>query len=211
MFKEHYPGIYVYENFLTDAEISALFSYLDQNSNEIDWDKSTEEFYRLYAVDAWPDDPDRREQYIAKAIENVRRANSSILAMPIDGSDLLLSIGKKLHFYGYADLTSKGLMGVIKRYTAGGYLGEHHDDETNKEIRSAINFYINDDYDGGELYFKNQDILFRPKANSLVVFPGNIDYTHEVKPVIGDTPRYNITLTTKKPPLYFLDLVPYWS
>ena len=44
-------------------------------------------------------------------------------------------------------------------------------------------FYINDDYEGGEIYFPSFDIEIKPKQGSLVIFPSNDNYTHGVKEV----------------------------
>ena len=41
-------------------------------------------------------------------------------------------------------------------------------------------FYLNDDYEGGELYFPLQDIQFKPKAGSAYFFPGDKNYIHGV-------------------------------
>ena len=41
-------------------------------------------------------------------------------------------------------------------------------------------FYINDDYEGGELYFPNQGVQFKPKAGAAYFFPGDMDYIHGV-------------------------------
>ena len=44
-------------------------------------------------------------------------------------------------------------------------------------------FYLNDDYEGGELYFPNQKIQFKPKAGSAYFFPGDMNYIHGVTPI----------------------------
>jgi hypothetical protein len=44
-------------------------------------------------------------------------------------------------------------------------------------------FYINDDYEGGELYFPNQDIKFKPKAGAAYFFPGDMNYIHGVSKI----------------------------
>lgn len=41
-------------------------------------------------------------------------------------------------------------------------------------------FYINDDYEGGELYFPNQGLQFKPKAGAAYFFPGDMNYVHGV-------------------------------
>jgi 2OG-Fe(II) oxygenase superfamily len=44
-------------------------------------------------------------------------------------------------------------------------------------------FYFNDDYEGGELYFPQHGIEFKPKAGAAYFFPGDMNYTHGVRPV----------------------------
>jgi hypothetical protein len=41
-------------------------------------------------------------------------------------------------------------------------------------------FYLNDDYEGGELYFPLQDIKFKPKRGAAYFFPGDKNYIHGV-------------------------------
>ena len=44
-------------------------------------------------------------------------------------------------------------------------------------------FYLNEDYEGGELYFPQHDIEFKPKAGTLAFFPGDKNYLHGVNPI----------------------------
>jgi hypothetical protein len=44
-------------------------------------------------------------------------------------------------------------------------------------------FYLNDDYEGGELYFPNQGIQFKPKPAAGYFFPGDMNYIHGVKEI----------------------------
>lgn len=53
-------------------------------------------------------------------------------------------------------------------------------------------YYLNDDYDGGEIYFPNQNIEIKPKPNTLVFFPGNMEFLHGVKPITKGV-RYTLT------------------
>lgn len=41
-------------------------------------------------------------------------------------------------------------------------------------------FYLNDDYEGGELYFPKQDVKFKPKVGAAYFFPGDMQYIHGV-------------------------------
>jgi len=52
-------------------------------------------------------------------------------------------------------------------------------------------FYLNDDYEGGELYFPNQGIQFKPKPGGAYFFPGDMNYIHGVTRIESGT-RYVI-------------------
>ena len=41
-------------------------------------------------------------------------------------------------------------------------------------------FYLNDDYEGGELYFPLQGIQFKPKRGAAYFFPGDMNYIHGI-------------------------------
>ena len=41
-------------------------------------------------------------------------------------------------------------------------------------------FYLNDDYEGGELYFPKHGIQFKPKKGAAYFFPGDLHYIHGV-------------------------------
>lgn len=52
--------------------------------------------------------------------------------------------------------------------------------------------YLNDNYEGGELYFKDHDIAIKPEAGDYITFPGNRHYQHGVKEVSGAV-RYTLS------------------
>jgi hypothetical protein len=60
----------------------------------------------------------------------------------------------------------------------------------NRDDRSGL-LYLNDDYEGGELYFPLQDFEYKPKAGTFIFFEGNQEVPHEVNLVKSGT-RYNI-------------------
>jgi hypothetical protein len=65
-------------------------------------------------------------------------------------------------------------------------------------------FYINDDYEGGELYFPNQGIQFKPKAGAAYFFPGDMNYIHgvtEIKSGIRYTVPFFWTILSHKKPI----------
>ena len=44
-------------------------------------------------------------------------------------------------------------------------------------------FYLNDDYEGGELYFPLQGVQFKPKKGAAYFFPGDKNFIHGVTEV----------------------------
>lgn len=70
----------------------------------------------------------------------------------------------------------------INKYFEGQYMGPHVDwNEFNSDITYTIVVYLNDDYEGGELYFVDPsiDIKIKPKAGSIVMFPSTMPYLHQ--------------------------------
>ena len=56
--------------------------------------------------------------------------------------------------------------------------------------------YLNDDFEGGELFFPQHNLTIKPEAGMMVAFPGNLYFIHEVKEVISGS-RKTISLWTK--------------
>lgn len=77
----------------------------------------------------------------------------------------------------------------ILRYDKDQFFSPHVDDSPNRPRRISYVYYINDDYEGGEIEFTWFNIKVKPKAKQLLVFPSNYAYRHTVYPVISGT-RY---------------------
>lgn len=78
---------------------------------------------------------------------------------------------------------------VIK-YDINQHFAPHIDDgilRDNLYRRISSVFYINDNYEGGEINFPNFNISYKPNANELLVFPSNFMYVHSVSPITKGT------------------------
>ena len=51
--------------------------------------------------------------------------------------------------------------------------------------------YLNNDFDGGEIYFPQHDIELKPVPGTMVTFPGTREYLHGVRPVANGV-RYTV-------------------
>lgn len=73
--------------------------------------------------------------------------------------------------------------------------------EVNRDITCVT--YLNDDYEGGEIYFPFFEIEKKPKAGDILMYPGSWKYLHGVKPVKGT--RYAIVAWFHTSPEMFQD------
>jgi hypothetical protein len=80
----------------------------------------------------------------------------------------------------------------IARFEKGNGMHEHFDSSRPKDIATLV--YINDDYEGGEIYFPYHNIYIKPNIGDLLCFPDNPDFIHGVKPITNGirytTPRW---------------------
>jgi hypothetical protein len=77
------------------------------------------------------------------------------------------------------------------KYEPGHHFMEHHDHGFSYNCTVSLVAYLNDDYEGGELYFRLQDLNIKPKAGDLYIFPSTYMYPHQAKAVKSGT-KYSI-------------------
>ncbi len=110
-------------------------------------------------------------------------------------SQLFGALDKTLHhytteLYPFAEKNIKSrehTMHLLK-YDESGHLPAHQDQGISSRVLSVL-LYLNDDYEGGEIEFRHSNLKFKPKAGSVLFFPSNFLYVHEVYPVTKG-PRY---------------------
>ena len=69
------------------------------------------------------------------------------------------------------------------RYGEGQHFMEHHDHGFSYNCTVSLVSYLNDDYEGGEIYFRLQELNIKPKAGDLVIFPSTFSHPHQAKKV----------------------------
>lgn len=87
----------------------------------------------------------------------------------------------------------------LNRFKKDDFLGYHNDEWLNHPkyfIKYGIVIYYNDDYDGGELHYKDLDFTYKPKAGSLIIHGG--DKLHGTLPVKSNSVRYSSTIFVKE-------------
>jgi hypothetical protein len=85
-----------------------------------------------------------------------------------------------------------------QKWDVGGFANPHSDNSDNHgepnafEINKYVGIlYLNGNYGGGELYFPDHDIEFKPTPYSLIVFPGGVENIHGVREITDGT-RYTM-------------------
>jgi hypothetical protein len=77
------------------------------------------------------------------------------------------------------------------KYGPGQHFMEHHDHGFSYNCTVSLVGYPNDDYEGGELYFRLQNLSVKPEAGDLFIFPSNYMYAHQAMPVTSGM-KYSI-------------------
>jgi len=92
--------------------------------------------------------------------------------------------------YPYLEIKSDTGYEILK-YEEGDFYKTHTDSSMNivRTISCSIN--LNDDYSGGEFYFTDLDYKIKLKKGSLLLFPSNYLYSHQIKKINKGT-RYSI-------------------
>ncbi len=88
------------------------------------------------------------------------------------------------HIYPFAknNIKSREHSIHLLKYGPGGHLPAHQDQGVSTRVLSSV-MYLNDDYEGGEIEFINSGVKIKPAAGSIIFFPSNFLYIHEVYPI----------------------------
>jgi len=79
----------------------------------------------------------------------------------------------------------------ILKYGKGHHFENHIDDNKGIPRTFSISYYLNDDYEGGEIEFPRFGLKVKPKANMAILFAANYVYNHKIYPVTEGT-RYTV-------------------
>lgn len=79
----------------------------------------------------------------------------------------------------------------LLRYNEGQFYIQHTDSFKTHPRAVSCSFMINDDYEGGEFGFFCGEKQYKVKKGSVIMFPSNFMYPHEIMPVTKGT-RYSI-------------------
>lgn len=186
------------ENFLTKEENDFLLNFAKNNTL---WDFTEDSYDKdgliLYQANIWKDR--------VCTTETLQKAS-------LNAHEMIAKIYQRLKpiIESFFEVEVQQTFPAIVRWPVGTRQEPHADKEFHigKEKGRPNEFphfdiatviYLNDDYEGGQLYFPMQGYEFTPKSGAAYFFPGDRFYVHGVRPVISGT-RYTSPLfwTIKK-------------
>ncbi len=164
--------IIFYDNFLTEEDAEKIIAFFEDP--EQPWSMSA--FFESYGMSIMPQDPLLEKyglpiDYLGKLADRMHKAVEDAHQRPV-----------------------KSVSSHAQKWNVGAF-APFHSDNTDMEgnwsawekSKLVCLLYINDDYEGGELNFRDHPIKLKPKARQLVTFPGGINNVHEVTVVEGST------------------------
>ena len=186
-------NILIQRNAIAPADLEALMRYVRQARME---QTAVSSFAEDAAADAveWVVDKEIRDTHHLHQTTTIARKLRSILRAGV--------ISFVEPFYGIKIRDWEPLQ--LLHYGEGGHYISHVDAETlysdddglklwEKTLDRDVSvvYFLNDDFDGGELFFPELDLLIRPEAGTLICFPSDHNYVHGVKPVTAGR-RYTV-------------------
>jgi hypothetical protein len=177
-----YEGILVYNNSNGSQELVKNIEDLLNNSNDAQWSpsriiRSPEEGY---VVDKSIRDNlyfwlNYNLDYEKETKLKMIRLNSMI------DTAILPSLFDYQSKYG-VQIKSRDPYELLKYYEDN-HLSSHTDDGGDNHSRVSLLFYINDDYEGGEIVFEYLNVSYSPKVGDIIIFPSSYIYRHHVNKV----------------------------
>lgn len=187
--EEVFDSIFLIRNALKTEEITSLLEFI-KNSSEDDWNAGNLRRQESIARSLYgPNVSDEVVQLFQDEQSYVYWSDKVVNTNGEQFDAYTTEIAKRItpFFEGIYRVSD---FAIINRQYPGVGLGEHKDQGDDLTLVRAVLLYLNDDYEGGELYFPQLDFSIKPPAGSLLTFPAIERWTHGVTPVRGDRYRY---------------------
>lgn len=190
-------GLVYYKNIVKDP--AALIKEIENLENRYQNDKPQEWQTSVKPWIEWKNDGGNRELFcLQKFIPQVKHISKhdiyyneqKFISSELFGAlDITLEhYTKELYPFAENNIKSREHTMHLLRYDQSGYLPAHQDQGVSSRVLSVL-LYLNDDYEGGEITFRQSNLTLKPEPGSVLFFPSNFLYVHEVAPVTKG-PRY---------------------
>lgn len=197
-------GIFVYHNVIPENSVTRLEEVLNSNRNPYQYSEAMVGYGMKM--------PEYRDcldfKYKKTDIQN-DKSSASLELQDIWQSVYDQSIQPVKHYANHfrtGELRYWEAMNFVK-YGPRQHFQEHHDHGYSYNCVVSLVGYPNDDYEGGELQFRLQNLTVKPQAGDLFIFPSNFMYPHRAMPVKSGVKHSIVTMLDysekfHKPELY---------
>ena len=180
---KHKEECYTIDEYVKEEECIKIISYVEglYKNNILEWNRIS--FYDSFAMGFWEQDP---------------TGFCQALGLPIDyfHGELKTKLKKAVELVLERDVEEVSYH--AQKWEPGAFAGFHSDNSDEdgnpsefEKSKYAAFLYLNEDFSGGVLNFKNHDITIKPKTGTLAVFAGGYTNEHEVTKVHDGT-RYTV-------------------
>ena len=193
-------GLLVVKNFITEEDINEYMTLIE-NTTEEEWDKWYTDQLKIFTKAKFgrEDVENLVKEGLYEITSNWNDKNLSFVTTPIHRridkrfTDVLEKTNEDLQLSGFY---------FIQRMYDGIQLVSHHDQNTDESIQHAAVIYINDNYNGGEIFWAKKDFEMKPEAGDLLIFGGDPEWEHGVRFVTAGPTRYVLPGFIKIPNFY---------
>jgi hypothetical protein len=169
------------DEFLTKNECDSIIAYLEYlvENNILEWNQIS--FYDSFAMGFWPYDPTLEyfglpQNYFHDILkEKIKKACEYVLENELSEVSY------------HAQKWTDGAFATFHSDNS----DEHGNPSEFERSKYAAFIYLNEDFEGGFLNFRDHDITVVPKIGRIAIFAGGYKNEHEVTKVHGGT-RYTI-------------------
>ncbi len=179
MMTEIYKNIFIVNDFISIEEQEYILSLINE-STEDDWNQTYINHIKNKKYET--------EEDLINALES-RNTFWDDKILHIKNEEFWKGLTNRVNLFFHNEYEINPMY-AIQRQMPGTFLKVHFDQGTNPELQKAVIIYINDNYNGGELFFPDHGFEIKPSARSMIIFPGTEDYMHGVKEVLDGPTRY---------------------
>ena len=161
--------------------------------NQDDWVSLIEEVSKTYPLESVS-----RRPHLTMELPNFISETDSDAAIQLRSNffkKVYNPIQQYMSIYNIDNMELKKKFVTVSKLTSGG-MGLHKDDKEKDKDNFICMFYLNDNYDGGEIIFPEFNIEYKPIAGDILIYQSK--FKHGVNELLSGT-RYNIGIGFKGP------------
>jgi hypothetical protein len=184
-YEELAKGVYILYDFISEEERLAYYK-LASESEEVDWTI----FYLLGLQEQALEKYNRSDiaTLVHEGLININPQWMDKVLGAASISPIPISVAKRAQELFPKEKYEVDGYDAIQRHYPGSDLPEHIDSDHNSNLKYATVIYLNDNYQGGHLFFRDLGLKIRPPIRSLLIFSS--DLLHGVEKVLDGPHRY---------------------